>query len=112
MRRRVISLVLAVTALVGAYAVGPAGAYTSPGVQCLVLKVWSEGTGHGGLPKYGVQVGLYNDRAKRVRMRATLKDGTGKYFNTLRLVVAANSSRTTTITAGNSQVNVVNCTAS
>ena len=112
MRRRVISLTLAVMALVGAFAVAPASAYTSPGLQCLVLKVWSEGSGHGGLPKYGVSVGLYNDRSSGVRMHATLLDGTGKTLTTWRLWVAAHSSRTTTVTANSPQVSVTNCTAS
>jgi len=103
-----VSLAVAVAALVGAYAV-PAHAYTSPGLQCAILKVWSEGAGHGGVPKYGVTVGLYDHRYRAVWMNATVLDGTGKQSTTPTLFVPAGSSRTATVTANSARVSITRC---
>jgi hypothetical protein len=109
MNRRIATTLLGALLVAGALGAAPATGPTAPGLRCAITRVWKQGTGHGGLPKYGVAVRLTNARATGTNMRAALTTGTGKTLLTRLLFVAAHTARSTSVTADSSTVSVSDC---
>lgn len=109
MNKRIGALLVASAILVGAYAAAPAEAHTSARLSCAITKTWFEGTGHGGVPRYGVAVRMTNNRTSWASIRAGILTSYGSVLWTYTKVVGPGASVSAKVTSASASNQVLHC---
>jgi hypothetical protein len=109
MNRRIAALLVASAILVGAYAAAPAEARTSAGLACTITKTWYEGVTRTGIPRWGVNIHIADNRSAPAWIKAGIKSSNGKAIYTKTKFVQAHGSVDVTLTSPSSTNQVVLC---
>ena len=109
MNRRIARLLVASAILMAAYAGAPAEAHTAAGLACTITKTWYEGVTRSGVPRWGVNVHMADNRSAPAWIKATIRSASGKVMYTKTAFVEAHSSVNIAVTSPSATNQVLHC---